>query len=161
MINSNSRHVRLTQSFALYILCSCSSMALLTSLLCAAGWFIPAPALPHSNIDTVVTLGATNPSISNTTDLPTLKSDSWCQEIPNDKGNVVWHSKTGQCTYNTYSGEVTLAGAQWIQVKPTDDSNPPSSRKTAHKHKECKRDGNGKSYQPRLQLKTVLNGSRN
>lgn len=51
-----------------------------------------------------------------------LSPASWCLEVPNGGGNVVGHTKTGPCTYNTLRGDVTQIGTQWVQVKPTASS---------------------------------------
>lgn len=96
------------------------NMPLPLYLLTAVVWFVLSFALPHSEAVTTGALVARTESVSHPPDMPTLEPQSWCQEvIPNGKGNVIWHTKTGPCTYNTLRGDVTLKGTEWVQIQPT------------------------------------------
>ena len=105
-------------------------MAPLPLLLLAATWLAPVLALPHSEATSTATLIARTDDPNHLPDLPTLAPASWCQEIPNGKGDVVWHTQTGPCTYNTYRGEVTLEGGNWMQL-PETDAGLPTGQKSA------------------------------
>lgn len=137
-------------------------MAPLPSLLLAAAWLTPVFALPHFEATSTATLIARTEDPNHLPDLPTLAPASWCQEVPNGKGDVVWHTKTGPCTYNTFRGEVTQIGTEWYQVPATDGGlnqgelpdqpQPTGSGVVEHPDGRCfflkaKMDsGNGKTY---------------
>jgi hypothetical protein len=95
-------------------------MSPLPSLLLAAAWLATVFALPHSEAVSTANLIARTEDPNHLPDLPTLAPASWCQEVPNGKGNVIWHTATGPCTYNTLHGEVTQIGTDWVQLPSTD-----------------------------------------
>lgn len=99
-------------SMSLVILYPVTSMPPLPSLLLVLAWLAPVFALPHPGAITTATLIARTEDPNHPPDLPTLASASWCQEVPNGKSNVIWHTATGPCTYNTLSGKVTQVGTQ-------------------------------------------------
>lgn len=95
-------------------------MKLLLSLLLAVEWLVTVFALPRPEAVMVDAVVARTPVLFSLPALPTLAPQSWCQEVADGKGAVVWHTKTGSCTYNTYRGDVTRVGTDWVQLKPTD-----------------------------------------
>jgi hypothetical protein len=103
-------------------------MVSLPSLLLVAAWLATVFAVTHPEAVATRTLIARTDDPNHLPNLPTLAPASYCQEVPNGKGDVVWHTKTGPCTYNTLRGDVTQVGTDWIQLKPTDGGPARSER---------------------------------